>query len=259
MTVRTAFAAHAPDDWLVADWPRARAHGFATSRHGPDSAWFDLGPARLDALEPDARARVLANRTSLQRYLPSAPVWLEQVHGTVVAAIDDASLEHARRDPPVADAAVTRLRGVPIAIRVADCLPVLFVDDDSTIVAAAHAGWRGLAAGVLESTVRAMDADPARIEAWFGPAIGPGAFEVGDDVRDAFVAGDPEASAHFVARAAGKWLADLPALARRRLARVGVTRVSGTSPCTFSASSRYFSWRRERTSARQAALVWLAP
>ncbi len=164
----------------------------------------------------------------------------------------------ARTHPLIADAAVTRLADVPLAVRVADCLPVLLADDAGTVVAVAHAGWRGLAAGVLEATVGAMQAEPASLVAWLGPAIGPDAFEVGNDVRDAFVSSDAGALQHFVRLREDKWIADLPALARRRLAAVNVTRVSGGTQCTWSDASRFFSYRRDRTSARMAAFVWLS-
>jgi hypothetical protein len=158
--------------------------------------------------------------------------------------------------PPVADAVVPRLPGVPLCIRVADCLPVLFADDEGAVVAAAHAGWRGLAAGVLEATVAAMDVPADAIVAWLGPGIGPRAFEVSDDVRDVFVARDRDAAAHFVPRSQGKWLADLPALARRRLAAAGVARVGGGNLCTYTEGARFHSYRRDRTAARLGAFVW---
>ncbi len=136
-------------------------------------------------------------------FLPSPPVWLEQVHGRDVVVIDERTLDASRATPPVADAAVTRLPGVPLSIRVADCLPVLFADEKGSVVGAAHAGWRGLAAGVLEATVVAMDVPADAIVAWIGPGIGPRAFEVSDDVRDAFVVHDRGTAAHFVPRSPG--------------------------------------------------------
>jgi YfiH family protein len=257
MSLRASFDAQALD-WLVADWHGVeRVRGFATTRNGPSGTAFDLGPARFDALEPSRRQAVLANRAALRRFLPSTPVWLEQVHGRDVVTLAAGSLDRARCDPPVADAAVTRVRNVPLGIRIADCLPVLLVDDDATVVAAAHAGWRGLAGGVLEATIDAMDARPSRIVAWLGPAIGAAAFEVGDDVLDAFTARDADAATFFRRHRDRKWIADLPALARHCLARAGVVRVTSGSPCTFSEPDRFFSWRRDRTPARQAALAWL--
>ena len=249
-------------DWLVPDWHApANVQGFVTTGNGGvhGSMTLDLGPAHLDALGDARRRQVVADRVRVRALLPSEPVFLEQVHATTVATIDAATLDGARARPPIADAAVTRLIDVPLAVRVADCLPVLFADDAGDGVAVAHAGWRGLAAGVLEATVDAMQVPPKTLHAWLGPAIGPLAFEVGDDVRDAFTANDRGAAQHFVARTPGKWMADLPALARRRLAAVGIERIDAANACTFSDASRYFSYRRDRTSARMAAFVWLAP
>jgi len=252
-------------DWIVPDWHVARqVQGFVTTRNGGvaadagevAAAGVDLGPSHLARADAAARAAILASRRLAGSFLPSLPVWLEQVHGTNVAVIDEHTLDAARATPPVADAAVTRLPGVPLCIRVADCLPVLFADDGGTVVGAAHAGWRGLAAGVLEATIAAMDVPAHGIVAWLGPGIGPRAFEVGDDVRDAFVACDPEAAVHFVVRGPGKWLADLPALARRRLAAAGVARVGGGRHCTYTDAARFHSFRRDRTAARLGAFVW---
>ncbi|MGE5087594.1 MAG: peptidoglycan editing factor PgeF [Candidatus Levyibacteriota bacterium] len=248
-------------DWIVPQWPAPAAVGaFVTTRNGGVSegacASLDAGghPLRGDAADV---AAVLENRRRIEAWLPSAPRWLEQVHGTRV-------LHVAATNPPPsagaipADAAVTRERDVVLAVRAADCLPVLLCDRDGEVVGAAHAGWRGLAAGVLENTVAAMGCAPARVLAWLGPAIGRRAFEVGDEVRDAFVAVDPGATTAFEPGAtAGKWLADLDALARRRLARAGVHDVHGGGMCTMSDPSRYFSYRRDRTRARMAALIWL--
>lgn len=257
MTVAARFADEAVD-WLVPTWKApANVHGFITTRNGrPTARELDLGPTPPDALDVASRDAIVENRERVGRFLPSPPVWLEQVHGCAVVSIDKRNLSSARLHPGPADAAVTRLCGVPIAVRVADCLPVLFADDGGTVVAAAHAGWRGLAAGVLEATVAAMRVDPAGLITWLGPAIGPRAFEVGADVRDALCRDDADARATFVPRGAGKWLADLPALARRRLAAAGVLRVNGGEHCTFSDASRFFSYRRDATSARMAAFVW---
>lgn len=248
-------------DWLVPTWRApSNVHGFVTTRNGGTrvgaSLALDLGPAHPSALDAAACAAIVANRALVSEFLPSPPIWLEQVHGNAVASIDAHTVDAAQTDPPVADAAVTRLADVPLAVRVADCLPVLLADDAGTVVAIAHAGWRGLAAGVLEATVAAMPAKPASLVAWLGPAIGPRAFEVGDDVRDAFGSHDTGALVHFVRAREGKWTADLPALARKRLAAVNVARVTGGDRCTWSDASRFFSYRRDRTSARMAAFVW---
>ena len=158
--------------------------------------------------------------------LPSAPVWLAQVHGRDVVVVTPAAVAAQRAAPPQADAAVTRAPGIVLAVRTADCLPVLLAARDGSVLAVAHAGWRGLAAGVLEAAVAAMDVPARDVARWIGPAIGPGAFEVGADVLAAHCASDAGAAAHFVPLREGKWLADLPALARRRLAAIGVTDVA---------------------------------
>jgi YfiH family protein len=239
-------------EFLRPDWPApARVHAAMTTRIGGTSrgpyAGFNLAAHVGD--EPDA---VAANRKLLrtQLALPAEPAWLEQVHGARVA----------RLPGPVAgpaDASVTRDPGVVCAVLVADCLPVFFAGRDGDRVGIAHAGWRGLAAGVVEATVAALGGDPGRLVAWLGPAIGPDAFEVGDDVREAFVSGDPGAATAFRTGRAGRWMADLPALARRRLAAAGVTTVGGGGLCTHSDPARFYSYRRDGATGRMAALAWL--
>lgn len=262
MTLAARFAA-AGLDWIVPDWdagPRVRA--FATTRNaGPRDEVLpalDLGPSHPERADPGARKAVLQSRARAMAFLPSAPIWLEQVHGRDVAMVDARTVETFRATPPVADAAVTRLASVPLCVRVADCLPVFLADRAGTVVGVAHAGWRGLAAGVLEATVAAMNEPADAIIAWIGPGIGPRAFEVGDEVREAFVANDRDASAHFAQCGAGKWLADLPALARRRLSALRVAEVRGGEHCTHADATRFHSWRRDRTAARMGAFVWLA-
>ena len=186
-------------------------------------------------------------------------MWLHQVHGTRVVEVDPANRASLLADPPDADAGVTRTPGIAIAVRAADCLPVVFADRRGTVVAAAHAGWRGLAAGVLEATVRAMDVAPDGVVAWIGPAIGPRAFEVGRDVLDAFVAVEPSDADCFAPHREGKWLADLPSLARRRLARAGLARVAGGTWCTHGDAARFHSWRRDRGAGRMATAIAIAP
>jgi hypothetical protein len=158
-----------------------------------------------------------------------------------------------------ADAAYTRSAGRVCAILTADCLPILLATDTGDLVAAAHAGWRGLAAGVIEATVRAMAVSPARLMAWLGPAIGPGHFEVGAEVREALLQGDSGAQDAFTWNARGRFMADLPALGRRRLASLGVNRIYGGGHCTFADGERYFSHRRDAVTGRQATLIWLQP
>jgi YfiH family protein len=219
----------------------------------------------------DSMPAVLENRMRVRKEagLPSEPVWLEQVHGTSVVVLDAANiprtitveqLTQSRR--PIADAAVTWQTGVVCAIQVADCLPVLFAARDGSVVGAAHAGWRGLAGGVLSATIAAMNVPPDQIVAWLGPAIGPENFEVGNDVVEAFLAtahSDQRAQtqAAFVPKPNGKWLCDLFTLARLRLAAAGVTQVSGGDLCTVSDARRFYSYRRDGQTGRMAALVWL--
>lgn len=190
-----------------------------------------------------------AGRARLAMLLPGEPAWLKQVHGTRVVA--------AAEGRPEADAAVTRERARVCAVMAADCMPVLFSDRAGTVVAAAHAGWRGLCAGVLEETVAAMGVAPAQVLAWLGPAIGPRAYEVGDEVREAFVARDAQAAQAFAPARPGHWMLDLYAVARQRLSRAGVVSVSGGAACTHSERERFFSYRRDGAKERMAALIWL--
>lgn len=248
---------------FVPDWPApAGVRALCTTREGGASVApfdsFNLGDHVRD--EP---AAVAANRASLAGLTaPARPVFLQQVHGTAVLALDSST-----PDGTVADAALVTTPGVAATIMVADCLPVLFAHVSGGAVAAAHAGWRGLVGGVLEATTQALRtaAGPGEVIAWLGPAIGPTAFEVGDEVRAAFVASDPAAQAHFRTHATpGKWWADLPALARQRLRSAGVTSVhgndGGTAWCTVSQPSRFFSHRRDAarlgSTGRFAACVW---
>ena len=238
-------------DFIRPDWPApANVRSLQTTRGGGSSPapWLSLN---LGDHVGDDPARVDANRELLRGYLPSAPVWLRQVHGVVVAEIDQAILL------PEADAAVARQAGHVCAVMTADCLPVLFCDRAGTVVAAAHAGWRGLLDGVLEATIRAMGVPSSEILAWLGPAIGPAAFEVGDEVRAAFVGRDPLAAEAFVPHVAGKWLADIYCLARQRLLAAGVGSISGGSFCTVSDEVRFFSYRRDGVTGRMASLIWL--
>lgn len=239
------------DDCLVPDWPAPpNIRALMTTRAGGVSVppWntLNLGIAVGDA--PDA---VLENRARLRSILPADPRWLLQVHGDrVVEAAQVIELE-------AADASHVDRPGVVCVVQTADCLPVLFTDRAGTRVAAAHAGWRGLAAGILENTVAALATDPADLLAWLGPAIGPSAFEVGDEVRAAFVATSADAAAAFVPHGEGKCLGNLYLLARQRLAAAGVGHVSGGDLCTVSDPARFFSHRRDRVSGRMAALIWI--
>jgi len=240
---------------IFPDWPApARVRAFVTTRAGGVSAGgcasLNLGMRCGD----DARS-VAENRSRLASRLPCAPVWLRQVHGVAVA---DADAAHAKDEEPEADAAVARRANTVCAVLVADCMPVLFTDEAASVVAVAHAGWRGLAAGVLEATLDAMRVRPESVLAWLGPAIGPRAYEVGDEVRAAFLARDQAAEQAFTPTRPGHWRLDLYRVARQRLAARGVTRVTGGGFCTYSDRARFFSHRRDNRSGRMAALAWLA-
>lgn len=262
---------------LPADWPAPRGvHAFTTLRHGAGVSvapfdTFNLG--NRYATDGDDPATVERNRAELVTYagLPSPPCWLRQVHGTAVlrfglegsaADIDSASRPTgAGNAEPEADAAVTAVPGTVLAVLTADCLPVLFCARDGSEVAAAHAGWRGLADGMLEATVAAMTTPPGQLIAWFGPAAGPAHYEIGRDVHDAFVSRDPEAVGAFVATRPGHWRVDLYALARRRLADAGVScdRIHGGGLCTIADPQRFYSHRRDRRSGRMASVIWIDP
>ena len=239
--------------FLVPDWPApASVRAAVTTRAGGVSSgpWASFNLALHVGDDP---AAVAENRRRLRAVLdlPSEPSWLQQVHGHEVARLPGPL-------PDAADAAVAFGRGAVCAVLVADCLPVFLASRDGDRVGVAHAGWRGLAAGVIEATVVALGCDPARLVAWLGPAIGPQAFEVGEEVLSAFTAGDPAAAKHFQAGRAGHWLADLPALARRRLMECGVGSVHGGGNCTVSDPARFYSYRRDGATGRMAALTWLA-
>lgn len=241
-------------DWIVPDWDTPdEVVALSTTRTGGSAGSFDPGPARADDGARPAAVRV--DRALLASLLPSPPVYLRQVHGARVVEIGTRNRAEALDSPPEADAAVVRDAGVAIAVRAADCMPVLFADRRGTVVAGAHAGWRGLAAGVLEATVQAMDVDPGDLCAWIGPAIGPRAFEVGRDVLDACTAQVRGDEACFEPLREGKWLADLAGLARRRLARAGVPRVTGGRWCTVEDADRFHSWRREKSDGRMASAI----
>jgi YfiH family protein len=190
-------------------------------------------------------------RQQLRKCLPAEPRWLRQVHGTNV--VDAGAVD----GEPEADASVARAAGVVCAVLVADCMPVLIADAAGRAVGVAHAGWRGLAHGVIERTLDALGGEPGELLAWLGPAIGPRVYEVGDEVRAAFLARDPAAESAIRATRRGHWLLDLYALARQRLAARGVRRVFGGTFCTYSEPTRFFSFRREGACGRMAALIWI--
>ncbi|HUI99485.1 MAG TPA: peptidoglycan editing factor PgeF [Usitatibacter sp.] len=240
-------------DWLVPDWPAAsRVRAFVTTRSGGVSEG-EYASMNLGAGSGDAAANVARNRAIVRALLPSEPRWLAQVHGAGVASLDGLHPDAV----PGADAAVTAVESRICAVLTADCMPVFLCDEAGRRVAVAHAGWRGMAAGVIENALQAMQVAPPEVLAWMGPAIGPAAFEVGPEVRDAFVAVDPAAAAAFRPHGAGKFFADLYALARQRLARAGVSRVHGGGFCTMLEATRFFSYRREKRSGRMGAFIWM--
>lgn len=242
--------------WLWADWPLAgRVLAGVSTREGGVSGppW---GALNLGLHVGDRPAHVLENRRRLAATLalPADPGWLRQVHGVKVARLG--ALE---AQPEIeADAAVAFEPGVVCAVMTADCLSVVLADRAARCVGVAHAGWRGLAGGVLEATIAALGVSPAELFAWLGPAISQRCYEVGDEVREAFVTADPGAAAAFVPNARDRWQADLALLAQRRLAAAGVSQVSGGGFCTFSDRARFHSHRRDgAASGRMATLAWL--
>jgi YfiH family protein len=244
-------------DWIVPEWPApSRVHALSTTRNGAAGRAIDFAASA---------SRVASGRELLRNFVPDEPVWLRQVHGAAIADLDEAYGGFA------ADGSVTRTPGTVCAVLTADCLPVLLADRESRVVAAAHAGWRGLAAGVIEAAVAKLRIDPASVLAWLGPAIGPRAFEVGSEVVAAFCNPDPGAAECFVASTKMspdmspdigtdmKWHADLYALARRKLARAGVSAIYGGGRCTLSESECFHSYRRDgvQASGRMATMIWL--
>ena len=238
-------------EWIVADWPApAGVRAVATTRQGG----FSLPPyesLNLGDHVGDDPERVAKNRSRLRQILalPAEPNWLEQVHGCEVAACGSGQIK--------ADAVIARQIGGVCAVLTADCLPLLLCNRQGTRVAAVHAGWRGLAAGVIENAVAAFGQPGEELLAWMGPAIGPRQFEVGDEVREVFVAADPAAETAFRAQGSGHWLADIYQLARQRLGSLNLGYVGGGEYCTVSDPERFFSYRRDGVTGRMAALIWI--
>jgi YfiH family protein len=238
-------------DFIVPDWPAAaNVKALQTTRAG------GLSLAPYDSLNlgshvGDVPCNVAANRQRLSPFVPAEPVWLNQVHGINVI---DASAAFCVAE---ADAAYSKKSGIVCTVMTADCLPVLLCDEAGTVVAAAHAGWRGLCNGVIEATVSAMQTPPEKLMAWLGPAIGANVFEVGDEVRNAFIAQDQNAIRAFAAISENKWLMDIYQLARQRLFASGIDRVYGGDFCTYTDNARFFSYRRDGVTGRQASLIWL--
>ncbi|WP_350015910.1 peptidoglycan editing factor PgeF [Rhodanobacter sp. IGA1.0] len=244
------------ESWIFPDWPAPpQVRAAITTRLGPGLSAPPFDRFNLGLRSGDAADAVTANRSALLQSLrlPAEPRWLQQVHGCEVAELGPLP----GKAEPQADAAVSHIPGTVLSILTADCLPVLFCAEDGSEIGAAHAGWRGLAGGVLEATLGQMIMPSSRLLAWLGPCIGAASYEVGAEVRAAFVAHDAAAAGCFVATRPGHWLCDLAGLARQRLAAAGVARIHGGGFDTF-ADARFYSYRRDGArSGRFASLVWL--
>lgn len=246
------------NDWIIPDWPAPVAvKSLFTTRNGgiSHSAGEAYATMNIGAHVNDNPTDVAHNRALLSAHLPAQPQWLKQIHGTEPVRIECVSTAN-----PEGDAAYSRHPGVVCAIMVADCLPVFLCDTAGTVVAIAHAGWRGLAGGIIEKTIEAMDAERDKLIAWLGPAIGPKHFEVGSDVYDAFIQHSPATEGAFSAihrTHEKKWLADIFLLTRQRLTENGVTAIYGGGICTYSDPQRFYSYRRDGETGRMAALIWL--
>ena len=242
--------------WLFPDWPAPRqVHATVTTRQGPGISPPPYDRLNLGLRSGDSLDAVRANRAALVEALrlPSAPRWLQQVHGIQVAELGPLPAEHE----PQADAAVSHIPGTVLAILTADCLPVLFCTEDGRGIGAAHAGWKGLAGGVLEATIEQMQVTPARLMAWIGPGIGQASYEIDAPVREAFVQADATTDAFFTATRPGHWLCDMAGLARHRLRRAGVGSIHGEAFDT-RRDERFYSYRRDGAqSGRFATLIWL--
>lgn len=238
-------------NWIKPDWPLpGHVHAAVTLRSGGVSSgsYASLNPA---SHVNDRPAHVQANRDIVKQMLqlPAEPVWLQQVHGVQVVKADQV------QGLPEADASFSDQTGTVCAVLTADCLPVLFCGDDGAVIAAAHAGWRGLQAGVIKQTLLAMRCRDVSI--WLGPAIGPDNFEVGDDVRDAFIADNAKAALAFKAQVPGKWLADIYQLAKLQFKELGIEKIHGGGYCTVADAQRFYSYRRDgATTGRMASLIW---
>ena len=246
------------NDWIIPDWSApANVKALFTTRNGGVSRGENgvYASLNLGTHVNDDVTHVTRNRALLRRHLPNEPKWLKQVHGTSPIWID-----HAAAITPEGDAVLSRKSGTVCAVMVADCLPVFLCDTAGTTVGIVHAGWRGLAGGIIEQSVAAMQVDQGKLMAWLGPAIGPDHFEVGKDVYDTFVRHDAQAAQAFVptSQHEKKWLADIFLLARQRLSSAGVTEIYGGGVCTYSDPARFFSYRRDGETGRMAALIWLA-
>ena len=236
---------------IVPGWAAPKKiRSLQTTRLGGSSI-NPYGSLNIGSHVGDSPLAVARNRILLNTILPSEPVWLEQVHGTTVVNADSTGCR------PQADACIARHTASVCVVMTADCLPVLLCDIQGTVVAAVHAGWKGLAGGVIEATVRAMDVNPQNLMAWLGPAISQNVFEVGDDVRDLFIETDSKAADAFISGDPGKWYADIYQLACLRLYALGVDQISGGDYCTYLDSKQFFSYRREGVTGRMGTFIWI--
>ncbi len=248
-----------PDGFLTPDWALpAGVRAAVSTRELPGRSRGAFAGCNFGTRCGDDPAAVTWNRTALCRWLelPREPLWLRQVHGTTV--VDGDALASEPESGVEGDAAVVRRSGAALAILTADCLPVLFCADDGSAIGAAHAGWRGLAGGVLESSVRSLGTDPAALGVWIGPGIGAASYEVGAEVRQAFLNAQPGAAAAFRASRPDHWLCDLALLAHQRLAALGIAKIHGGGFDTFR-DPRFYSYRRESPTGRFASLIWRVP
>ena len=248
------------NNWIIPEWPAPNnVRALFTMRNGGKSSGPNGIYATLNLGDHvnDCSTDVAKNRVLLRNYLPAEPKWLKQVHGVLPIWVDHYSTALE------GDAAMSRRRGIVCAVLVADCLPIFLCNPAGTMVGVIHAGWRGLAGGIIEKTVTEMNSsDTTRLMAWLGPAIGPNYFEVGEEVREAFVNQDDKSRLAFVPqheKKGNKWLANIFLLARQRLATAGVTEIYGGEICTYSNPKKFFSYRRDGETGRMAALIWLAP
>lgn len=242
------------NDFIIPDWPApAHVRALVTTRKGGVSQGLYAGFNLADHVGDDPQAVAENRRLLRERHedLPADPLWLKQVHGTTCVEVEIS-------DPGVeADASWAYTPGSVCAVLTADCLPLLLCDKDGSVVSAVHAGWQGLAKGVIEAAVHTLDVAPKHLLAWMGPAIGPRAFEVGADVRDQFLAHDRAAADAFIPTIEGKWLGNLYILAQQRLNALGVTHIYGGGECTYRDAERFYSFRRDKTTGRMASLIWL--
>ena len=241
-------------DFIIPDWPApANVRSLVTTRNGGVSVGLYASFNLADHVGDDAQA-VAVNRKLLRELvpdLPADPLWLKQVHGVECVEVESSSAGVE------ADASWSHTAGKVCAVLTADCLPLLLCDEAGSVVSAVHAGWQGLAKGVIEASVHSLPVPPQKLLVWMGPAIGPKAFEVGADVRDQFFLHDAEAAKAFTSISNGKWLGDLYLLARQRLNALGVTRIYGGGECTVTDAARFYSFRRDKITGRMASVIWL--